>query len=87
MTLEGWPDLAREIMRTHPLAWIFFIGFIILSSWAVLNLVIGVIVDSMQSYSREEEVELEQAILRNQLKMMDEIAALRRQIDDLRSTR
>jgi voltage-gated sodium channel len=87
MTLEGWPDLAREIMRTHPLAWIFFIGFIILSSWAVLNLVIGVIVDSMQSYSREEEVELEQAILRNQLKMMDEIAALRRQIDDLRSNR
>lgn len=86
MTLEGWPDLAREIMRTHPLAWIFFIAFIILSSWAVLNLVIGVIVDSMHSYSREEEVELEHAILRNQLKMMDEIAALRRQIDDLRST-
>lgn len=86
MTLEGWPDLAREIMRTHPLAWIFFIAFIILSSWAVLNLVIGVIVDSMHSYSREEEAELEHAILRNQLKMMDEIAALRRQIDDLRST-
>jgi len=85
MTLEGWPDLAREIMRTHPLAWIFFISFIVLSSWAVLNLVIGVIVDSMHSYSREEEVELEHAILRNQLKMMDEISALRREVEDLRS--
>ncbi len=45
MTLEGWPDLAREVMRTHPLAWTFFITFIVLSSWAVLNLVIGVVVD------------------------------------------
>lgn len=85
MTLEGWPDLAREIMRSHPLAWLFFISFIVLSSWAVLNLVIGVIVDSMHSYSREEEVELEHAILRNQLKMMDEISALRREVEHLRS--
>ena len=85
MTLEGWPDLARDVMRTHHLAWIFFISFIVLSSWAVLNLVIGVIVDSMQSHSREEEVELEHAILRNQLKMMEEISALRREVEDLRS--
>lgn len=49
MTLEGWPDLAREAMRTRPMAWSFFIVFIVLSSWAVLNLVIGVVVDSMQS--------------------------------------
>ncbi len=49
MTLEGWPDLAREAMRTRPTAWSFFIVFIVLSSWAVLNLVIGVVVDSMQS--------------------------------------
>jgi voltage-gated sodium channel len=49
MTLEGWPDLAREAMRTRPTAWSLFIVFIVLSSWAVLNLVIGVVVDSMQS--------------------------------------
>ncbi len=49
MTLEGWPDLAREAMRTRPMAWSFFIVFIVLSSWAALNLVIGVVVDSMQS--------------------------------------
>jgi voltage-gated sodium channel len=83
MTLEGWPDLAREVMQTHPVAWIFFITFIVLSSWVVLNLVIGVVVDSMQSVTREQEVELEIEILRNQAKMMEEIAALRRELADL----
>jgi voltage-gated sodium channel len=51
MTLEGWPDLARSVMEQHPWAWAFFIVFILMSSWAVLNLFIGVIVEAMQSGS------------------------------------
>jgi voltage-gated sodium channel len=85
MTLEGWPDLARAVMQTHPVAWVFFITFIILSSWVVLNLVIGVVVDSMQSYTHEEELQLEIEILRNQQLMKEEIAALRREVLALRS--
>ncbi len=86
MTLEGWPDLAREVMSTHPVAWSFFITFIVLTSWAVLNLVIGVIVESMQSHTREQEEELEQEILRNQASMMTEIVALRRELAELRAS-
>ena len=84
MTLEGWPDLARSVMQTHPIAWVFFITFIVLSSWVILNLVIGVVVDSMQSYTHEEELELEIEILQNQKRMMEEIAALRRELMKLR---
>jgi voltage-gated sodium channel len=87
MTLEGWPDLAREIMRTHPLAWLFFIVFIVLSSWAVLNLVIGVIVDSMHAHTREKEEELEHEILRNQIRLINEMSELRREVQDLRSNK
>ena len=87
MTLEGWPDLAREVMRTHPMAWTFFITFIVLSSWAVLNLVIGVIVDSMQSHTREQEEALEHEILRNQRMMLVEIEALRRELAELKGDR
>ena len=85
MTLEGWPDLAREVMRTHPLACTFFITFIVLSSWVILNLVIGVVVESLQSLAREQEEELEIEILRNQKRMMEEIAALRRELAELRT--
>lgn len=48
MTLEGWADIAREIMAAEPGAWIFFLGFILLATFTVLNLFIAVIVNAMQ---------------------------------------
>ena len=50
MTLESWSmGIVRPTMEIFPLAWIFFVPFIIITSFAVLNLFIGIIVDSMQS--------------------------------------
>jgi len=48
MTLEGWNSTAREVMETHPHAYIFFIPYLLLASYTLLNLVIGVIVSSME---------------------------------------
>src|SRR5690606_27936413 len=48
MTLEGWPgDVARPVMEVYPLAWLFFVPFIVITTFAVLNLFIGIIVDAM----------------------------------------
>ena len=55
MTLEGWAaEIVRPVMEKHPWAWVFFIVFILITSFAVLNLFIGIIVDSMQ---REHQAE------------------------------
>lgn len=56
MTLDGWPDQARAAMKTNPHAWIFFVGFIIVSTFTVLNLFVGVMVTAI-----EERVALEKA--------------------------
>lgn len=48
MTLEGWNSTAREVMETHPHAYLYFIPFLLLASYTLLNLVIGVIVTSME---------------------------------------
>ena len=48
MTLEGWADMVRTIMQTQPWAWVFFLVYILISTFAVLNLFIAVIVDAMQ---------------------------------------
>ncbi len=48
MTLEGWAEIAREIMEHEPAAWIFFLAFILLGTFTVLNLFIAVIVNAMQ---------------------------------------
>lgn len=43
-------------MRTHPSVWPFFLVYILLSTFAVLNFFIAVIVDLMQkSHAKEEE--------------------------------
>ncbi len=49
MTLESWSmGIVRPTMELFPWSWIFFVPFIIITSFAVLNLFIGIIVDAMQ---------------------------------------
>jgi len=49
MTLEGWSDgKVRPVMEVYSWAWAFFVPFILITSFAVLNLFIGIIVEAMQ---------------------------------------
>lgn len=50
MTLESWSmGIVRPTMDLFPYAWLFFVPFIVVTSFAVLNLFIGIIVDAMQT--------------------------------------
>ncbi len=50
MTLESWSmGIVRPVMEVYPQAWLFFVPFILVTTFAALNLLIGVIVNSMQS--------------------------------------
>ena len=48
MTLEGWPDIASDVLEHHPKAWIFFVIFIVFTTFTTLNLLFGIIVDAME---------------------------------------
>jgi voltage-gated sodium channel len=54
MTLEGWPDIVRTVMQEKPFAWIFFVIYILISTFSVLNLFIAVVVDAMQRNHAED---------------------------------
>jgi voltage-gated sodium channel len=52
MTLEGWAmDMVRPVMAVHPWAWTFFVPFIVIATFTILNLFIGIIVSTMQELS------------------------------------
>lgn len=52
MTLESWSmGIVRPVMEAHPTAWAFFVPFIILATFTILNLFIGIIVSTMQELS------------------------------------
>ena len=76
LTLEGWPDVSRAVMEQVPLAWIYFVAFIAINSFTVLNLMIAVIIGAMQKeYDDHAEEEREDILL--------ELKALRREISTL----
>lgn len=57
MTLESWSmGIVRPVMETYPLAWMFFVPFIMVTTFAVVNLLVGLIVNSMQDAHQEESV-------------------------------
>ena len=55
MTLESWSmGIVRPVMKEFPYAWAFFVPFIMVSTFAVVNLLVGLIVNSMQDAHAEE---------------------------------
>ena len=81
MTLEGWPDIVRTILKTHPNAWIFFVIYILIATFSVLNLFIAVIVDAMQKqHELLDENENHNALTR----IEHEMVSLNKKIDQLK---
>ena len=56
MSLEAWAsDVARPIMSVHPLAWLYFVSYILIASYILLSLVAGVITaTTVEVYEHEE---------------------------------
>ncbi len=58
MTLESWSmGIVRPVMEVYPYAWAFFVPFIMVTTFAVVNLLVGLIVNSMQDAHAEEDNE------------------------------
>ncbi|MDH3265079.1 MAG: ion transporter, partial [Paracoccaceae bacterium] len=58
MTLESWSmGIVRPVMEVYPYAWAFFVPFIMVTTFAVVNLLVGLIVNSMHDAHAAEETE------------------------------
>ncbi len=56
MTLESWSmGIVRPVMEVYPYAWMFFVPFIMVTTFAVVNLLVGLIVNSMQDAHSQED--------------------------------
>lgn len=83
MTVEGWPDIAREVMTVSPQAWIFFVVYLLVATFMVLNLFIAVVVNAMQSQVSADLKDEGEAHTRA---ILDEVRSLRREIEGLRGS-
>jgi voltage-gated sodium channel len=56
MTLESWSmGIVRPVMEVYPQAWLFFVPFILIATFTMLNLFIAVIVNAMQAYTAAQQ--------------------------------
>ena len=91
MTLESWSmGIVRPTMELFPLAWLFFVPFIIITSFAVLNLFIGIIVDAMQvmhempeNQTVNSEIEKDLRLIMQRLdKLQNDVNAINARLDN-----
>ena len=84
MTLEGWAEISREIMKEFPLSNIYFVIFILLASYTTLNIFIAIVVNTMsevqQKTSKEGIEKIEDIIQDEKDELRKDIRQLKEQI-------
>jgi voltage-gated sodium channel len=86
MTLESWSmGIVRPVMEAFPYAWIFFIPFIMVTTFMVLNLFIGIIVDAIATVKEQDNVDNQPQFSSKQDidQLRQDIAVLQNQLDRL----
>ena len=89
ITLEDWTDIMYTAMELHPWAWLYFVSFVVLASFVVINLFIAVVINNLNNVKEERLRAIQQPkstdALINELRATQE--SLRRLEEDLRQRR
>ena len=89
MTLESWSmGIVRPVMETHPYAWLFFIPFILVATFTILNLFIAIIVNTMQTMHSithsQEQAAIEDAVATEGSKVAEQLQALHKELREVK---
>ncbi|MEA3371052.1 MAG: ion transporter [Campylobacterota bacterium] len=85
MTLESWSmGIVRPIMEVHPYAWTFFIPFIFIVTFIMINLIIAVVVDAMGEINKDQELKVVDEVHSRDEEMKLEIRELKSEIRELK---
>lgn len=83
MTLESWSmGIVRPVMKIYPYAWLFFVPFILITTFTTLNLFIAVIVDAMEDSESEEAASNRELTSHDErARILEEVLALRARLE------
>ena len=84
MTLESWSmGISRPVMELYSFAWAYFVPFVLLSSFIVMNVVVGIVVNAISEVTADnaKEEAKENPVSNNEL--VGEIRSLKEQLDRL----
>ena len=67
VTLEDWTDVMYTAMEMHSFAWIYFVSFVIVGTFVVINLFIAVVINNLDEAKSEQLKELEKPVSQKEL--------------------
>jgi voltage-gated sodium channel len=89
MTLEGWTsEIVRPILAVYPFAWLFFIPFIGITTFTLFNLLIGIIVNSMQHIYEREAAETRELLgeeADREAALLEKVSAIESQLAEIKA--
>lgn len=57
LTLESWPDIMNGVIDAHPWAWLFFVSYVLIASFLLINMVIAILINSLEEVRSIEQAE------------------------------
>ena len=86
-TFDSWfSGVARPIIKIYPLAWIYFVSYVFIAASIIMNVIVGIIVDSMGKERDREQEKLKRADSKNEItleKLSEQISELQKHIEKL----
>ena len=67
ITFDGWTDVMFTAMDLNPLAWVYFVSFVVVGTFVVINLFIAIIIDKMGDAKLERILDQENPVSREEL--------------------
>ena len=88
VTLEGWVQVMEVLLKPHPWAWLYFVSFVLIGTFVMLNLFIAVVINNLEVSKTAELEDLREPVtheevLRELKRTHDALSALQRKLESL----
>jgi voltage-gated sodium channel len=81
VTLEGWVDVMDTAMKARPWSWIYFVSFVLIGTFVMLNLFIAVVINNLDASKAAELAELRDPVTHEEV--LSELRRTRDALSDL----
>lgn len=73
LTLENWSEIMYETMAVYPISWMYYVSFIFITVFALINMMVGVVVEEFLTNTESKligRLENNQKLMRDNQKLM-----------------
>jgi voltage-gated sodium channel len=83
VTLEGWVQVMETALELHAWSWVYFVSFVLIGTFVMLNLFIAVVINNLEASKAEELEELRDPVTHDEV--LRELKRTRDALDSLQS--